>query len=291
MAGQTLSEIRALLAARGLSPRHRYGQNFLIDLNLMRKLIAAAELSPTDVVLEVGPGTGSLTELLLESGARVVAVEIDGGLAELLRERFASAANFTLVEGDALSGKHGINRMALDAVRAGVAETGGKLKLVANLPYAAATPLLMNLVLSDLPWDRIVCTIQKEVGERITATAGSDQYGVLSVVMQTLGTPRVIAVLPGHVFWPAPDVDSVIMLITPRAPRLIGANELPAYSSVVHEAFLHRRKKLRRLVKRFGEDAEARLFAETGVNPDARPEDLSPAQWLGFFRSLQSLRA
>lgn len=291
MAGQTLSEIRALLAAHGLSPRHRYGQNFLIDLNLMRKLITAADLSPTDVVLEVGPGTGSLTELLLESGARVVAVEIDGGLAALLRERFAAQPNFTLIEGDVLSGKHGINRAALDAINAGIAATGGCFKLVANLPYAAATPLLMNLVQSNLAWERVVCTIQKEVGERITASAGDDAYGVLSVVMQTLGMPRVIATLPGRVFWPAPDVDSVIMQITPRAPRTVQPHEQTTFSNMVHEAFLHRRKKLRRLVKRFGEEAEGRLFAESGINPDARPEDLSPMQWLAFFHSLQALRA
>lgn len=291
MAGQTLSEIRALLASHGLSPRHRYGQNFLIDLNLMRKLVQAAELSPTDVILEVGPGTGSLSELLLEAGARVVAVEIDTGLAGVLRERFASQPNFMLVEGDALSGKHGINNTALDAIGAGLQETGGKFKLVANLPYSIATPLLMNIVQSELPWDRLVCTIQKEVGERITAAAGTDAYGVLSVVMQSLGTARVIAALPGRVFWPAPDVDSVMMLIVPTSRRDLQGGDVAAFSNMVHEAFLHRRKKLRRLVKRFGDEQEARLFANIGINPDVRPEDLSPGAWQAFFRAFQSLRA
>lgn len=290
MAGQTLSEIRSLLASRGLSPRHRYGQNFLIDLNLMRKLVAAAELVPNDVVLEVGPGTGSLTEMLLESGARVIAVEIDSGLAGLLRERLSSRSNFRLVEGDALCGKHGINPEALAEIRAALAG-GGAFKLVANLPYAIATPLLMNLVQSDLPWTRIACTIQKEVGERILAEEGSEAYGVLSVIVRSCAQAKIIAALPPRVFWPAPDVDSVMLLLVPHVRPALQRDEITPFSNVVHEAFLHRRKKLRRLVKRFGDEQESALFRRVGINADARPEDLSPAAWQAFFRELRALRS
>lgn len=290
MAGQTLSEIRSLLASHGLSPRHRYGQNFLIDLNLMRKLVAAAELTSADVVLEVGPGTGSLTELLLESGAQVISVEIDAGLAGVLRERLGERPNFRLVEGDALCGKHGLNPLALSEIRVALADRGA-LKLVANLPYAIATPVLMNLVQSDLPWSRVVCTIQKEVGERILAEEGSEAYGVLSVILRSHAHARVIATLPPRVFWPAPEVESVMLLLTPHTRRLLQVDEVAPFSNVVHEAFLHRRKKLRRLVKRFGEEQEKLLFDRVGISADARPEDLSPTAWQAFFRELRALHS
>ena len=155
MPGQTLREIRALLAAGGLNPQHRFGQNFLIDLNLMRKLVAAAELSPDDVVLEVGPGTGSLTEMLLDAGVRVVAVEIDRGFQAILRERLAANQRFTLVQGDALAGKHRVNPLVLNALRQTRPGAGGSYKLVANLPYQIATPQLVDLLLVEPQLERM----------------------------------------------------------------------------------------------------------------------------------------
>src|SRR5262245_9624801 len=169
MPGQTLSEIRSLLAAAGLAPQHRFGQNFLVDLNLMRKLVQRAEVSNADVVLEVGPGTGSLTEILLESGARVIAVEIDRGLQELLHARLGDNPRFTLLRGDALAGKNEINPSVLEALRSTETGPGGARKLVANLPYQIATPLLADLLHVTPPVSRMTCTIQKEVGERLIA--------------------------------------------------------------------------------------------------------------------------
>ena len=140
MAGQILSEIRAVLAGAGLAPQHRFGQNFLIDLNLMRKLVDAADLSPADTVLEVGPGTGSLTEILLDRGVRVVAVEIDHGFQAILRERLGTHPRFTLIQADALATKHCVNPLVLKILSEQPPDAGGAYKLVANLPYQIATP-------------------------------------------------------------------------------------------------------------------------------------------------------
>ncbi len=230
MPGQTLSEIRALLAAAGLSPQHRFGQNFLIDLNLMRKLVAAAELSPGDVVLEVGPGTGSLTELLLDAGVRVVAVEIDRGFQAILRERLGTNQRFTLVQGDALAGKHRVNPLVLHALEQARSPhrpeadaprlppgAGGAYKLVANLPYQIATPLLMDLLLATPAFERLTCTIQKEVAERLVAAPRTEAYGTASVMVQLMADVTAHAILPPTVFWPRPQVESAMVTIRPRA--------------------------------------------------------------------------
>src|SRR5437667_1845582 len=144
---QSKHEIQAILATAGAQPRHRFGQNFMIDQNLVRIVADAGEIAPGDVVIEVGPGTGTLTEEILTRGAQVVAVEIDRELARSLRERFINEARFQLIEGDALAGKHELNAeliAAIDAAR----ERGSKTKLVANLPYNIASPLIVDLLLA-----------------------------------------------------------------------------------------------------------------------------------------------
>lgn len=306
MAGQTLTEIRDLLAERGLTPRHRFGQNFLIDLNIMRKLPALAGVSPADVVLEVGPGTGSLTEMLLESGARVIAAEIDTGLAALLRERLGAHPRFLLAEGDALAGKHELSPAIVAALRAAPPEAGGARKLVANLPYQIATPLMLELLLlahsaAPLVIERQVCTIQKEVAQRLTAAARDEPYGPISVVAQTLARVKLEVTIPPAAFWPRPDVDSAIVsLLTRSAEELrpllqsdsesTGATDAPScpageFAQFVRLHFQQRRKTLR-ASSRNTPDAE-RLPAACrllGLSEQSRPEELTPAQWQALFR-------
>lgn len=285
---QTLSEIRELLAAAGLSPRKRFGQNFLIDLNLMRKLIATAAVGPGDRILEVGPGTGSLTEMLLESGARVASIEIDRGLCELLRTRLGERENFTLFEGDALERKSQVRADALAWLRADDPRAPAR-KLVANLPYQIATPLLINLLLEwrsegEPLLERMVCTIQKELGERLRAAPRSEAYGPASVILQSLAEVEIVAGLPPQAFWPAPKVDSVMLYIRPlRAPQVASP---PRFAEFVHAAFLQRRKTLRRL-HRGGLAPAMGVFEQAGVSPDARPEELSPADWRRLFQCAQ----
>lgn len=293
MAGQTLSEIRALLERAGLTPRKRFGQNFLIDLNLMRKLVASADAMAADVVLEVGPGTGSLTEILLqERGARVVAAEIDRGLAALLRERFADQPRFTLIEGDALASKHVIHPNVLDKLSETPPDTGGTRKLIANLPYDIATSLILNLLLLDHPRvELLACTIQKEVAERFVAAARDEAYGPVSVVAQSLAKTELIATLPPSAFWPRPQVDSAMLLIRRLPSTAVEVDAPREFAAFVQAAFQQRRKKIARLVASLEPSEADAVFAKAGVTADRRPEELSPAEWRRFYQVLsQAIR-
>src|SRR5688500_4187948 len=156
---QSKHQIEALLAEAGSGPRHRFGQNFMIDQNLVRLVAGAGALGPEDVAIEVGPGTGTLTEELLARAGRVVAVEIDRDLAALLRSRFGGRPNFTLIEGDALAGKHELNPELAAAVRE-AAEGGRPAKLVANLPYNIASPLVIESLIAGV--SLLAFTVQKE---------------------------------------------------------------------------------------------------------------------------------
>ncbi|MCK4342729.1 MAG: ribosomal RNA small subunit methyltransferase A [Phycisphaerae bacterium] len=287
MPGQTLSEIRALLAGADLAPRHRYGQHFLIDLNLMRKLVDAADLSPADTVLEVGPGTGSLTEFLLEHAGRVVAIEIDHGFQAILRRRFGQQSRFTLMQGDALAAKHRVNPLVLRILLEQPPEAGGAYKLVANLPYQIATPLLVDLLHVTPGFERLTCTIQKEVGERLSSPPRTANYGPVSVIMQTMADITPLAIIPPTAFWPRPQVESVMLTIRPRPTEQIEVDDIPAFIALVQRGFQQRRKMIRRLLRDWDESAALVVFQRAGVNPDARPEELSPTAWQTLFRALR----
>ena len=290
MPGQTQSEIRSLLTAANLAPRYRYGQNFLVDLNLMRKLLSAAELQPADVVLEVGCGTGSLTELLLEIGVRVVGVEIDHGFQAILRERLGANPRFTLIQGDALAGKHQLNPFITQILTEQTPLADGRYKLVANLPYQIATPLLMELLYCGLPFERLTCTIQKEVGERLAAEPGEEGYGPVSILTQTLGTIELLAVLPPTVFWPRPQVESIMLTVYPRSRTRVEVDDVSGFVRFVHAGFAQRRKMLRGILRSFKPLEIQRAFDLAKVSSHARPEELSPAQWRVLFRELRPER-
>ena len=285
MAGQTLSQIRSLLAAAGLVPRRRYGQNFLIDLNLMRKLVAAAEIRPEDVILEVGAGTGSLTELLLAAAPRVVAVEIDRGLLALLRERLGNHPRLTLVQADILASKHEINPLVTRVLAERQPQGPGGYKLVANLPYQVATPLLMELLYSSPTLERLTCTIQKEVAERLVAKPRTGEYGPVSVVCQSLATIELIAILPPAAFWPRPKVESIMLTIRPFPPEQVEIENVPGFVEFVHRCFTSRRKMLRRVLRDWDLLDTLAVFHKAGVDPDARPEELPTEAWRAFYRA------
>ncbi|MCH7871119.1 MAG: ribosomal RNA small subunit methyltransferase A, partial [Planctomycetes bacterium] len=267
-----------------------FGQNFLIDLNLMRKLVEAAGVCAGDIVLEVGPGTGSLTELLLERGAEVVAVEIDRGLAELLGERFADQPRLTLLCCDALAGKHEVHPGVIKALGgllasrpAGVA---GRLKMVSNLPYQVATPLLLNLLCGEPPFDLFVFTIQKEVAERLTARTGTADYGPISVITSVAADCEVLSRMPPSAFWPRPKVESSMLVVRPK-PRA-DDDDLGGLAALVGRAFLHRRQMLRRIVSRWANASAALSALEAlGIDSATRPQDLGPDLWRRFHRRLR----
>jgi 16S rRNA (adenine1518-N6/adenine1519-N6)-dimethyltransferase len=270
---QTKHEIQALLSAAGTEPRYRFGQNFMIDQNLVRLVAEAGELCTDDVVIEVGPGTGTLTEELLARAGRVVAVEIDRDLAGLLRARFADRESFTLVQGDALAGKHELNPELLAAIQPAIAD-GRPVKLVANLPYNIASPLIIELLIAGVRL--LAFTVQKEVALRLKAAAGSDDYGPLSVMAQMLSRVEVLRTLPPQAFWPAPKIESSLVRLT-REDRL-GGRAAP-FGRFVQKLFSFRRKTLRKALAQAGYGADAAL-AQTGLDGQARPEVLDPGQLL-----------
>jgi 16S rRNA (adenine1518-N6/adenine1519-N6)-dimethyltransferase len=273
---QSKHEIQSLLSQAGGKPRHRFGQNFMIDQNLVRVVADAGNIAPGDVVIEVGPGTGTLTEEILSRGARVIAVEIDRDLAKLLRERYASEERFTLIEGDALSSKHALNDELMTHLATSLRDARPS-KLVANLPYNIASPLIIELLIAGV--DLLAFTVQKEVADRLRAPHASDAYGPLSVMAQMLARVELLRTLPPQAFWPAPKIESALVRMT-RHDQL--GRSAGAFGTFVHKVFSYRRKTLRKALTEAGMDAQ-RLLTATGLDPTVRPEVLSGQQLLTLF--------
>lgn len=275
---QTKHEIEALLASAGSHPRHRFGQNFMIDQNLVRLVADAGQIEPADWVVEVGPGTGTLTEELLDRAERVIAVEIDRDLAKLLREQLGGREKFTLIEGDALATKHALNA-ELTEVLAEAQRQGKTVKLVANLPYNIASPLVIELLLAGVRL--LAFTVQKEVALRMRAIAGSDDYGPLTVMVQMLADVEILRTLPPQAFWPVPKIESSLVRLT-RHDRL-GA-DAGAFSQFVHQLFSARRKTLRKALTLANYRADV-LIETLHLDSQQRPETLSPEQLTNLFRA------
>jgi len=278
---QTQRQIRTLLTEAGLHPCKRFGQHFLIDGNLMRKLVAAAELQPTDVVLEVGPGTGSLTEELLSRCGHVVAVEIDRKLQAICFERLGASPRLTLIAEDVLARKTALAPRVRETLAARLHEFGGRLLLVANLPYQVATPLIMDLLLGDLPVAAMCFTVQVEVADRFTASPATKPYGPVSVFSQLLTEITRIARVPPAAFWPPPKVESAMLKMQVQRNRFPDPPVLRRLVSVVQAGFRHRRKTLLwNLRAALPAEQLQRLENDPSWTPSLRAENLTPQQWL-----------
>ena len=241
---QTLNQIKALLEQHGLRPKKRFGQHFLHDANKIKQIVAMARIQPGQVVLEVGPGTGALSVALLEAGAQLVAVEVDRQLAALFRSVAAPFGRaVSLLVTDVLAGKHRINPAVLAALTPGGHRGPLPYKLVSNLPYQAASPLLANLAVSGSPMQQAVVTVQREVADRLTAPPGRKSYGGLSVCVQAIYQVELVASVPPACFWPRPAVDSAIVLLQRRQCPLTDRPGL--LSQLTHLLFAQRRKQLR----------------------------------------------
>lgn len=269
---QTKRQIQSILDQAGMHPRYRFGQNFMIDQNVVRLIAEAGRIEPGDTVIEVGPGTGTLTEELLERAEKVIALEIDRDLVKLLKERFEANPRLEVIEGDALSGKHQLNPDLLRVVQS----AARRPKLIANLPYNIASPLIIELMIAGV--ELLVFTVQKEVADRLRAAANDDAYGPLSVVAQMLSTVEVLRTISPQVFWPPPKIESALVRMT-RDNRLGG--RATEFSTFVHQIFSYRRKTLRKAISEAGHDPS--VLAALGIDPQARPETLAPQQFLALF--------
>jgi len=238
--------LMSLFERHGFRPRTDLGQNFLIDMNLIEYILDQADLGPDDVVLEIGAGTGGLTTSLASRAGAVVSVEVDHRIANLAREVVAHLPNVTLLNCDALRNKNHFSATVLDAVATQLsAGSHRRLKLVANLPYCIATPVISNLVASSLPWEAMLVTIQWELAERIRARPGSEHYGALSVWLQSQCHVGVLKKLGPTVFWPRPQVDSAIVEVLPAPELREQIGDRAFFHDFVRRLFQQRRKFLR----------------------------------------------
>lgn len=295
---QTQTHLRELFEARGLRPSSKLGQCFLIDLNLIDLILREAELTRADLVLEVGTGTGSMTIQLGERAGAVIGVEIDPGMFAIAAEYSRVLANVKLLHADVLESKHRLNPEMLGLVRDGLTRGGfARLKLIANLPYVVATPVIANLlVLDDLPLERMVVTIQWELAARLAAAPATPDYGALSVLVQCLADVAIIRKLPPSAFWPKPMVDSAIVKIMPSAARRDSVGDVVGFQQFLHHLYLHRRKNLRGgllafLGERITKPALDEQLARHGFDGQTRAESLVPAEHLRLWKALATSQA
>jgi 16S rRNA (adenine1518-N6/adenine1519-N6)-dimethyltransferase len=261
-----LPPLREALSAAGIGADKRFGQHFLFDLNICRKIVKLAHISASESVLEVGPGPGGLTRALLEAGARVTAVEKDVRFLPLLGELAdAAEGRLTVVQADALK----IDEAAL---------VGAGASVVANLPYNVGSPLLVKWLTGALRPRAMTLMFQAEVARRITARPADEDYGRLAVLAQALTAPAIVLALPSRAFTPPPKVDSAVVRLVPRRDRPDDAL-IASLQSVAAAAFGQRRKMLRSSLKVLG---GAELCAAAGVDPDARAETISVESFLAM---------
>ena len=269
-------EVRALLAAHGLAPRKRAGQNFVVDPNTVRKVVRDAGVAAGDLVVEIGPGVGSLTLALREVGARVIAIEIDAGLVRVLADVVGDDDAVQIVHADAL-------RVDLAAL---VGAGGGPpARVVANLPYHVATPLLLALLDAGV-FSAIHVMVQKEVGRRWAARVGDPLYAAISVKLAALASVRVVAAVPRSAFWPEPNVDSVTVAVQPRPWTLPVARE--ALFAAVEAGFAQRRKRLRNALATASRPPAAveEALTAAGLPTGARAEELDLERWAALAAHL-----
>jgi 16S rRNA (adenine1518-N6/adenine1519-N6)-dimethyltransferase len=282
---QTLSYLRQLFESRGIKPKNKLGQNFLIDLNLVDLLVRTAELSPRDLVVEVGSGTGSLTNLLAHQAGAVVSVELDTAFFQLTGEVVQGRNNVTLIHADILKNKNQLNPEVLTAIHGARNRSGcERIKLVANLPYAVGTPVIANFLLEE-PLERLVVTVQWEIAERLMAGPGIKDYGALAVLVQSVADVELVRRLAPSVFWPRPQVASAIVLIQPNAAKRSHVGDLLRFRRFLRDLYVHRRKNLRgALVGLPGEGHEKseidRKLAELLIDGTTRAEDLDVEEHL-----------
>jgi len=243
---QTLSYLRNMFAERGIRPKNKLGQNFLIDLNLLDLIVRTAELSKDDLVLEVGSGTGGLTVRLAEQAGAVVSVELDPAFARMTDEAVPPQPHVRLYQADILRNKNELNPEVLAGLTILTQEMGTRwTKLVSNLPFAVATPVISNLLLTNIVIERMVVTVQWEIAERLMARPGTGDYGALSVLVQNLANVSLVRRLPPTVFWPRPQVDSAIVIIRPDPAKRLRVGDVGRFRIFLRDLYAHRRKNLR----------------------------------------------
>ncbi len=273
-----LSDMRDILVRRDIQLTKSLGQNFLHDANQLERIAAAANLSATDKILEVGPGLGPLTNLLLEKAGEVFAVEMDARLVEFLHERFAAQLadkKLNLLHADALGF---LKREPRD---------WSEWKLVANLPYSVASPILVELSAGERAPKMIVATLQLEVAHRLMAETDADDYGILTLLVQLDFAPKSLFRIPPGSFFPAPDVDSACVVLERRATPLLPEESRDVFRRLVKKSFSQRRKMMLKLLKQeWPKEKLEAAFTQLNISLQERAEKLSLEQFVELTKLL-----
>ncbi len=260
-------QLTALMESLGVAPSKKLGQNFLVDQNFVESIVRDAKIRPDDRILEIGPGFGALTGLLLETGAQVAAIEFDRKLAAWLRERYKTTA-LNLIEGDACK----VNIPAIYG-------EDTPFRLISNLPYSAGTVIVANMLSLKTPPTEMLVMLQKEVGMRLAASAGEEEYGALSVRVQNMYQVKCVRIAPPDLFFPRPDVDSVILRLTLREDRP-EPEIFKRLTTLVKLSFAHRRKKMfKQAAAGFDGEKLAAAMDRVGIDRDIRAEKVTPEQF------------
>lgn len=270
----TPSRTRALLDQFGFNFKKSLGQNFLVDVNIIHKIIDASQIDDHTGVIEVGPGMGSLTEQLAKRAKKVMSFEIDQRLIPVLKETLAPYDNIIIINEDILKAD------IAKAVETYLNDCD-KIMVVANLPYYITTPILLNLMQQDIPIDGYVVMMQKEVGERLNAQVGTKSYGSLSIVTQYYTETSKVLTVPKSVFMPPPNVDSIVVKLMQRETPLVHVDNEEAFFKLAKAAFAQRRKTINNNYQNFFKDGKQhkesilKWLEQTGIDPKRRGETLS----------------
>ncbi len=260
------SDVAALLQTHGIRPNKVLGQNFLIDANILEILLSAAELTKDDVVLEIGPGLGVLTGPLLARAGRVIAIEKDAALFNLLRERFGGIASLELIHSDIMD-------VSLPELMA-----RGVTKVVANLPYAVGTRILVDLFEQNPAPRRYVVTVQREVADRLAAKPSADDYGLLSLLAQFDHDVKVRKVISPSCFFPPPQIKSAIVVVHRLPHPRVEIADRKKFKTLIKHAFSQRRKQIATILRGFTNNSDVPLAA-VGLDPRERPENIALETW------------
>jgi 16S rRNA (adenine1518-N6/adenine1519-N6)-dimethyltransferase len=276
-----MMDVRRLLKEFDIQPRKSLGQNFLTEPRALERIVEAAELGPEDIVLEIGPGLGTLTRLLAAGAERVVAIELDRRLVEILKQTLANLPNVEIIHGDILE----LNPADLLEQH----KVSPQYKVVANLPYYITSAIIRHLLTAEVRPKLMVVTVQLEVARRITAEPGD--MSLLAVSIQFYGRPRIVARMKASAFYPSPQVDSAVIRIDVGDQPFVEVDDAESFFEVVRAGFAQRRKQLRNALSAelaLPASEVAQALSRVGVNPKRRAQTLSVEEWVRVWREMQT---
>jgi 16S rRNA (adenine1518-N6/adenine1519-N6)-dimethyltransferase len=275
-----MTSIRQELRERGLIPRKRWGQHFLVDQNILNKVIRTAQIEKEDIVLEVGPGLGEMTMTLARQAKRVITIEIDPKLVEILKEKLASYPNVDVVHSDIL-------KVKFDQI---LGQEGQRIKVVANLPYQISTPLLFRFIESKQFFSSLTLMIQKEVAERMIASPGGKEYSPLSIFVQLVSDLSIRFFIKPSAFFPPPKVESAVIHMVWKSKPMIEFQDEEWFKRVVKGSLGYRRKTLINALKHSNlplpEDTEFKM-ERIGIDPHRRPQTLTIQEFTRLANALK----